>query len=58
MRTLLTAIHSKYIHSSPALFSIRAAAGDYGKSMKNMLEQEGLAGRTIEETVNGAGKQA
>lgn len=26
--------------------------------MKNMLEQEGLAGRTIEETVNGAGKQA
>lgn len=34
MRTLLTAIHSKYIHSSPALFSIRAAAGDYGKSME------------------------
>ena len=34
MKILLTAINAKYIHSNPAIYSLKASAGEAGKSVE------------------------
>ena len=45
MKLLLVAINAKYIHSNPAVYSLRAYAGEYG-------EQISLAEYTINQSID------
>ena len=36
MNILLIAVNAKYIHSNPAVFSLKACAGEYGRDVSGL----------------------